>query len=60
MRSEVIAILLLASACADFKRGEYWELDDTPADEGADGEYTFAADVHPLLDAGCERCHGPG
>lgn len=62
MRSKAALLLslTLTSACADFKRGEYWELDDAPADEGEDGEYRYAADVHPLLDAGCERCHAPG
>ena len=61
------ALLALAStlACADFSRGDYWDLDggaeDSAGDAGGeDGEYGYIADVHPLLDAGCERCHGPG
>jgi hypothetical protein len=64
MRSELYTVILsvaLLSACADFKRGEYWELDDAVADEGgAEGEYGYARDIHSLLDAGCERCHAPG
>ncbi|MFO7567110.1 MAG: hypothetical protein R6X02_30980 [Enhygromyxa sp.] len=68
MRFEILAISgLIASsiallACADFKRGEYWELDEAGEEqgEGAEGEYGYAADVHSLLDAGCERCHAPG
>lgn len=62
MRFEAALLLgLLLAACADFKRGEYWELDDAPADEGGvEGEYGYSAHVHPLLDTGCERCHAPG
>ncbi|MFO7563185.1 MAG: hypothetical protein R6X02_11120 [Enhygromyxa sp.] len=65
MRSELYTVILsvaLLFGCADFKRGEYWELDDDAvADEGGpEGEYGYARDVHSLLDAGCERCHAPG
>jgi hypothetical protein len=63
MRSKAALILSLTliSACADFKRGAYWEPEQDGAGEGgAEGEYSYAADVHSLLDAGCERCHAPG
>ena len=61
MRSKATLVLvLLSSACADFKRGEYWDLGETAGEQADDGQYTYAADVHPLLDAGCERCHAPG
>jgi hypothetical protein len=60
MRFKLILALLLASGCADFKRGEYWDLGETAGEGADDGQYTYAADVHPLLDAGCERCHAPG
>jgi hypothetical protein len=59
-RFALIPILAMASACADFKRGEYWDLEQFEGTAGADGDYTYAADVYPLLDAGCERCHAPG
>ena len=89
--------LLVVSACADVRRGEYWHepegssgvaegdgaddgVNDGPGpagstsagDDGSDGAQTeggtagttggdegpsFAEDVEPLLDAGCERCH---
>ena len=59
-RSIVITLCLALVGCADFKRGEYWEEDEEEA-EGADTEgYSYEADVHPLLDSGCERCHGDG
>jgi hypothetical protein len=52
---------LLVIGCADFKRGAYWDVDgDDDGDldgTGDAGELRYAADIHPLLDAGCERCH---
>ncbi len=48
-------------ACADFKRGPYWDVagaGDTAGD--ADEPLGYAADIHPLLDSGCRRCHAPG
>jgi hypothetical protein len=64
MRSDALLpiIVALTAGCADFKRGAYWEQDaDTGAAETADdGALGYAGDVHPLLDAGCERCHAAG
>jgi hypothetical protein len=62
MRSEhVLAVALVLGGCADFTRGAYWEVDmQQGTDGGGDGELGYEQDVHPLLDAGCERCHGPG
>jgi hypothetical protein len=59
-RLALIPFLAMSSACADFKRGEYWGLDELASTSGGEGEYSYAADIHPLLDAGCERCHAPG
>ena len=48
-------------ACADFERGEYWQqAEESGESGGATGELGYALDVHPLLDAGCERCHAAG
>ena len=63
--SACLALVVTASlACADFRRGPYWELDDevSAGDESGTGggEYGYADDVHAILDAGCERCHGVG
>lgn len=64
MRSErlVVAALALAilAGCADFKRGDYWEIGETGEDETADDGLYAYADVHEVLVAGCERCHAPG
>jgi hypothetical protein len=63
MRSELprtLALVLLLGGCADFARGAYWEIDGQGTDGGVDGEFGYEQDIHPLLDAGCERCHGPG
>jgi hypothetical protein len=68
MRSELGSIftaalaLVLAGGCADFQRGAYWdEAESASASETAvsDGGLGYAADVHALLDTGCERCHAP-
>lgn len=62
--SALLGLGLLASlgACADFQRGAYWddEAEAGTAETGVAGLYGYAADVHPLLAAGCERCHAPG
>jgi hypothetical protein len=86
-------VSLATLACADFRRGDYWDdpeettgasgaatssapgdddsgpadggddgnLDDSGGSEGSDSggapAVSFAAEVHPLLIAGCERCH---
>jgi hypothetical protein len=66
MRSELARVILMSLAvgllgCADFTRGAYWDLPDEDGEPGGvEGELGYAADIHPLLDAGCERCHGPG
>jgi hypothetical protein len=64
MTSRVAAVLLFAlAACADFERGPATPKPDAsaPADGGADGAaVSFAADVDPLLVAGCQRCHAEG
>ena len=60
MRFKLVAIVLLVSACADFERGAYWEPDAAAEGTGVDGEQSYAADIHPVLDAGCERCHAAG
>jgi hypothetical protein len=53
-------LVMLASGCADFVRGEYWASEDESGDAtGVDGMYGYADDVHALLDSGCERCHAP-
>lgn len=59
-RSLVLCIAVLLVGCADFKRGDYWEVDGQGTDGGVDGQLGYEQDIHPLLDAGCERCHGPG
>lgn len=53
---------LAALGCADFQRGDYWVSEDSAgtAETGAEGLYGYGADVHVLLDTGCERCHAPG
>jgi hypothetical protein len=59
----MLALGLLVLGCADFKRGAYWDLDDDGGGGGeldgtaGGGDLGYAADIHPLLDAGCERCH---
>lgn len=59
-RALALALLGL-TGCADFVRGETWPQDDAVASEtGVAGELGYAADIHPLLDAGCARCHAPG
>jgi len=66
MRFSPVTLALVACvalvACADFTRGEYWDVDDegAGADDGAEpGQYSYTADVHALMDSGCERCHAP-
>lgn len=56
----MLCVAALLVGCADFTRGAYWEVDGQGTDGGADGELGYEQDIHPLLDAGCERCHGPG
>jgi hypothetical protein len=54
-------VLLIPSGCADFVRGEYWPSDDEGGSEtGSGAAQGYAAGIHPLLDAGCARCHAPG
>jgi hypothetical protein len=55
----LVAFALLLG-CADFTRGAYWEVDGQATEGGLEGELGYERDIHPLLDAGCERCHGPG
>lgn len=56
------ALLVLAStlACADFRRGDYWEAAETGETGTGGGALGYADEVHPLLVSGCERCHAPG
>ena len=59
----MLALVIGSTACADFRRGEYWEQDETgdTGDTADGGEGPgYAADIHPLLDSGCERCHAAG
>ena len=60
--SATLGLLPGLLGCADFVRGEYWELDEGASEEGTagDGVYGYAANVHELMDTGCERCHAPG
>ncbi len=64
----LVAVLAVSSACAsgcaDFRRGPYWDQTDTDATEDTDGATgsgapTFALDVYPLFEVGCEHCHAP-
>jgi hypothetical protein len=60
-----LALLLAAPlSCADFERGEPSPDAGSPNTDagGGDGGETlsYAADVHPLLVAGCQPCHRSG
>jgi hypothetical protein len=59
-RPLVLAVSLVLGGCADFTRGAYWDVDGQGTDGGIEGELGYEQDIHSLLDAGCERCHGPG
>jgi hypothetical protein len=60
------ALALVASACADFSRGEPSppkpDAGQPSSDAGGEGGAgtSFATTVHPLLTSGCQRCHAAG
>jgi hypothetical protein len=62
----LLAAVLFGAACADFSRGPASPAADAGADTGGEGGpadgavVSFAADVHPLLIASCQRCHSAG
>jgi hypothetical protein len=55
---------VLGAGCADFSRGPAAPAADAGTGEGgaptADGGASFAAHVHGILIAGCQRCHAEG
>jgi hypothetical protein len=57
----LVALLVLASACADIERGPAPEVPDAGPDAMAgDGGGVSFASVRPLLEDGCKRCHSSG
>jgi len=55
----LLAVLVLASACADLERGPAPPIPDAGPDGGDGGALGFAS-VRPLLEQSCKRCHAPG
>jgi hypothetical protein len=60
----LVSAVVVGAGCADFSRGPAAPATDAGAGEGgvpiSDGGLSFAAQVHGILIAGCQRCHAEG